>query len=341
MTALAPYTRQLVDWIELPSNTGEEAAYTDALARALRHVGFDVELQEVAPGRHNVFARAGRPEVLFCTHLDTVPPHFGSRVADGFVFGRGACDAKGQAAAMLEAGRRLLAAGERRFGYLFTIGEERDSIGAKVADRALDDPAFRDRWQPRYTIIGEPTGGRFVRSHKGLFYARLEAVGVMGHSSQDVGPSAIHELVRAAHRVLDIELGHDSELGPGTMNLGLIEGGLAPNVVAPEAHCDLLVRIVEEPNVVAERVKRCLGAHVQLATPITNYGPQRFHVPEGETSISVAFGTDAPHMRRFGTPLLFGAGAILDAHTPDEKVALTDLEACAARHVALVADLLH
>jgi acetylornithine deacetylase len=339
-TRVQRFVRDLVDWIELPSTTGAEADYANELARVLRAEGFDVELQEAAPGRTNVFARAGRPEVLFCTHLDTVPPHIGSRVADGFVFGRGACDAKGQAAAMLEAGRRLLAAGERRFGYLFTVGEERDSIGAKVADRALDDPAFRDRWQPRYTIVGEPTGNRFVRGHKGLFYARLEAAGVMGHSSQAVGPSAIHELVRATARILELGFGDDPDLGQGTLNVGTIGGGLATNVVAPHATCELLARIVEEPKVVEARIRGCLGPHVALSAPNANYPPVRFHVPAGEPSIAVAFGTDAPHMRRFGTPLLFGAGAILDAHTEGEKVGLAELEACAGRHVALVRELL-
>lgn len=334
------YASDLVDWIELASTTGEEADYADALARTLRAAGFDVELQEVAPGRANVFARAGRPQVLFCTHLDTVPPHFGARVADGFVFGRGACDAKGQASAMVEAGRRLLAAGERRFGYLFTVGEERDSIGAKTAQRALDDPAFRDRWCPTHTIVGEPTGNRFVRGHKGLFHARLDAVGVMGHSSQDIGPSAIHELVRASARLLEIDMGEDRDLGRGSLNLGLIRGGLATNVVAPEASCDLLARIVEEPAVVEARLRSCLGAHVHMTVPHANYAPVRFLVPDDEPSISVAFGTDAPHMRGFGTPLLFGAGAILDAHTLGEKVALADLERCAVRHVTLVQRLL-
>ncbi len=340
MSGVQPYVRDLLDWIELDSTTGAEAAYADALAVALRRAGFDVELQAVAPGRSNVFARAGRPDVLFCTHLDTVPPYFGSRIADGYVFGRGACDAKGQAAAMLEAGRRLLAAGEQRFGFLFTVGEERDSVGAKTAEAALDDPAFRDAWAPRYTIVGEPTGNRFARGHKGLFYARLEAAGVMGHSSQAVGPSAVHELVRAAARVLDVPLAEDPELGPGTLNIGTIAGGLATNVVAPHATCELLARIVEPPSAVEARVRAVLGPHVRLSAPSANYGPVRFHVPDGEPSIAVAFGTDAPHLRRFGTPLLFGAGAILDAHTEGEKVGLQELDACAARHVELARELL-
>lgn len=331
--------RDLVDWIELPSTTGAEADFADALARALAAAGFDVELQHAAPGRPNVFARAGRPEVLYCTHLDTVPPHFGARVAGGYVFGRGACDAKGQAAAMVEAGRRLLARGERRFGFLFTVGEERDSVGAKVANRALEDPAFRDRWQPRFTVVGEPTGNRFARGHRGLFYARLEASGVMGHSSQDVGPSAIHELVRAAGRVLDTDLGDDPVLGRATVNLGTIEGGLATNVVAPRATCELLARIVDAPEVVEARLRGCLGPHVAMQAPNANYGPVRFHVPPGEESATVAFGTDAPHLGRFGTPVLFGCGAILDAHTEGEKVGFGELEACAARHVRLFEEL--
>lgn len=327
--------RQLVDWIEIPSVTGDEADYADALGRALTAKGFDVELQEVAPGRSNLLARAGRPEVVFCTHLDTVPPYFGSRTDADFVYGRGSCDAKGQAAAMLAAGERLLAAGEDRIGFLFTVGEEIDSIGAAHANAHLAEP-----WAPRWVIVGEPTNNSFVAGHKGIFKARLVAQGVAGHSSQDVGPSAVHELVGCCARLVRDAWGEHPLLGPGTLNIGQISGGVAPNVVAEHAEAEVLVRAVEAPEVVEGRLRGHLGAHVTLARTAKAYAPVEFHVPEGEASIVVAFGTDAPHMPEWGTPLLFGAGSILDAHTDHEKVGKGELVDCVLRHERTVRALL-
>lgn len=328
-------TRALVDWIEIPSVTGGEADYADALSRALAAEGFDAELQEVEPGRANLLARAGSPRVVFCTHLDTVPPFFGSRTADGFVFGRGSCDAKGQAVAMLEAGRRLLKAGVTDFGFLFTVGEEVDSIGAAFADRHLADP-----WRPEHVVIGEPTDNTYVAGHKGIYKAKLCAHGVRGHSSQDVGPSAVHELVASLQALIASEWGDHALFGKGTLNVGQVKGGVAANVVAGEAEAEVLIRTVEEPAAVERRLRSLIGPHVELEAQYKAYAPVAFHVPEGAPSKVVAFGTDAPHMPSWGTPVLFGAGSILDAHTADEKVAKEDLAAAALEYERLVTRLL-
>lgn len=325
----------LVEWIEIPSVTGEERDYGDALVRRLTALGFDCERQELGPGRFNVLARAGAPRVVFCTHLDTVPPYFGSRQDADFVYGRGSCDAKGQAVCMIEAGRQLLADGVTDFGFLFTAGEEVDSAGAKLADARLAEP-----WRPRHVVIGEPTGNRFVRGHKGLLKATLHARGVAGHSSQDVGPSAVHELARCACRLLDSSWGQHEVFGPGTLNIGEIHGGVAANVVADSARAEVLVRTVEEPTVVTARLEALLGGHVSLGEEAKAYAPVEFEVPAGEEAEVVAFGTDAPHMPRWGKPLLFGPGAILDAHTDGEKVGKRELADAVARHVRTVRDLL-
>ena len=335
MTAAPELGRRLVDFIEVPSVTGDEGDYGDALARDLEGRGFAVERQEVSPGRFNVLARAGAPEVVFCTHLDTVPPFFGSTVDREFVHGRGACDAKGQAVAMVGAAEQLLRDGEDRIGLLFTVGEEVTSDGAIAANKRLADP-----WRPRFTVVGEPTGSRFVRAGKGVFHAEICAHGRAGHSSQDIGPSAVHELVHALERVLAAEWGHLEGVGPGTMNIGTLEGGVAANVVAAEARASILGRTVLSPQQVQERLLACLGEHVELHVSENLYGPVRFHVPEGEESIVVAFGTDAPHLPAWGQPLLFGPGEILDAHTPHEKVGLRDLEAAEARLVGVARELL-
>jgi len=327
--------RELADWIEIPSVTGEEGDYGDALQHALERRGFSVERQSVGPGRFNLLARAGRPEVVFCTHLDTVPPFFPSRMDRTHLHGRGACDAKGQVAAMLSAAEQLLARGEDRIGFLLTVGEEVDSDGAAFADLHRQAP-----WPGRFVIIGEPTDNRFVRAHKGIVKAHLKACGVAGHSSQSCGPSAIHELVGVCSRLLSTEWGHDDVLGPGTLNLGTIEGGVASNVVAPAAQAELMVRTVEPSEQVLERVRGLLGEHVHLDLTAKATEPVRFEVPPGEDSQVVAFGTDAPHLTHWGKPILFGCGSILDAHTDHEKVEMRAVEQCAARHVQTVLELL-
>lgn len=332
---LSAIEQALRDWIEIPSVTGEELDYSEALARALTARGFDVERQEVEPGRSNLLARAGRPEVVFCTHLDTVPPFFGSRIDGDHVHGRGACDAKGQAAAMLFAGEALLRAGEDRVGFLFTVGEETVSDGAKVANARLAEP-----WAPRYVVIGEPTGSRFVRGHKGLYHGCLHAHGVAGHSSLTSGPSAIHELLRAGVNILDADWGHHELFGPATVNLGTVHGGVASNVIADEAQMSFLLRAVTEPEDVERRMAALLGEHVELRPEGNAYGPIEFYVPPGEPEELVAFGTDAPHMPAWGQPLLYGAGSISDAHTDHEKVGRQELAACVQRHVQTVQDLL-
>ncbi|MCE9594712.1 MAG: M20/M25/M40 family metallo-hydrolase [Planctomycetes bacterium] len=329
------WIRSLRDWVEIPSVTGSENHYADALSRALETKGFAVERQIVAEGRFNVLARAGEPRVVFCTHLDTVPPWFGSREDDEFVHGRGSCDAKGPAVAMLAAAEELLAEGEDRIGFLFTVGEETDSAGAAAANARLADP-----WRPAFTIVGEPTENRFVGAHKGVFKARLVAHGVAGHSSQNVGPSAIHELVHAASRLLATNFGHHPLLGPGTLNLGTLEGGVAANVVADRASATLLLRAVEAPETSERRIRECLSEHVELELVMKNYGPTEFHVPAGETPIPVAFGTDAPHLGKWGRPLLYGPGRILDAHTNHERLSKRSLELAVATYAKTARELL-
>lgn len=324
----------LADWIDIPSITGDEAAYGDAAARALADEGFAVERQEVAPGRFNVLARAGDPEVVFCTHLDTVPPFIGPSQKDGAMYGRGSCDAKGQALAMLHAARALLKSGEDRIGFLLTVGEETDSFGAARANALQTEP-----WKPRYTLVGEPTDNTFVRGHKGLVKCVLRGRGVAGHSSQPIGPSAIHELVGALERLLRADWGDDPRFGRGTLNVGRIAGGVAHNVVASEATADLLLRIVEDPEAVRARIRGLLGEHVALEGG-EGYAPVGFHVPAGKDSMAVSFGTDAPYLSRWGTPLLYGPGSIKDAHTAGEKLLRRSFDQAVAEHARTVRELL-
>ncbi len=329
------WIRLLRDWVEIPSVTGGENDYADALSRELVAKGFAVEHQVVGAKRCNVLARSGTPRVVFCTHLDTVPPWFGSREDAEFVHGRGSCDAKGPALAMLMAAEKLLAEKIDSIGFLFTVGEETDSAGAVLANAKLAEP-----WHPEFTIVGEPTENRFVGAHKGVFKAKLVAHGVAGHSSQNVGPSAVHELVHVVERLLATRFGTHALLGPGTLNIGEFHGGVAANVVADRAEASLLLRAVEPPEVSERRIRESLNDHVELALVFKNYGPTEFVVPDGEQPIPVAFGTDAPHLSRWGKPLLFGPGRILDAHTDHERVSKRALADAATIYAKTARELL-
>lgn len=326
---------RLCDLVAIPSVTGDEKDYGDALARELEALGLGVERQELAPGRFNVLARGANPRVVFCTHLDTVPPFFGPRLEREAVHGRGSCDAKGPALAMIEAARSLLKDGEDRIGFLFTCAEETDSAGAALANAKLAEP-----WRPAFTIVGEPTENRFAGAHKGVYKAELVAHGVAGHSSQNVGPSAVHELVHTIEKLLATDWGRHALLGPGTLNFGTISGGVAANVVADRAIASLLLRAVEPPETTERKLCACLSPHVELMKPYKSYGPIEFHVPHGHEPIPVAFGTDAPHLGRWGKPLLYGPGRILDAHTDHELVTKRSFEQAVADYTTTARELL-
>jgi acetylornithine deacetylase len=223
---------------------------------------------------------------------------------------------------MIEAAARLLASGERRFGFLLTVGEETDGGGAQHANRVTSE-----RWRPRFTLIGEPTDNRFIRGGKGVFKGTLKAHGVASHSSRPLGPSAVHELVGTLHALLAESWGTHAIFGQGTLNIGLIQGGVASNVVAPQASASVMVRVVEEPARVEARIRARLGEHVEFVAE-KSYGPIEFHVPDAHAAGApvVAFGTDAPWLSRFGQPLLYGPGSIDDAHTDHERITRESFE---------------
>jgi len=324
----------LLDWIHIESISGNEGDYGDALVRRLEAEGLGVKRQELEPGRFNVLARGRDPLVVFCTHIDTVPPWFGGERKGDVITGRGSCDAKGPALAMIEAGRRLLASGEDRIGYLFTVAEETDGSGAQHAEAERTED-----WRPRFTIVGEPTENRFCRGGKGVYKCDLHAKGVGGHSSEPIGPSAVHELVHAIHRLLSDGWGRHAVFGEGTINFGRIDGGLAANVVAPHASATVLVRAVEEPEVVEARIRKHLGEHVELIST-KSYGPVEFVVPEGEDGPVIAFGTDAPYLSSWGQRLLYGPGSISDAHTAHEKITAGSFDQAVADYERVARELL-
>ena len=307
-------TRQL---IKIESISGNEAGVVNFLADYLDKLGFDVTLQEAEANRPNLYAKRGEPDVVLSTHTDTVPPYVELREDDQHIYGRGACDTKGLMAAMLKASEALIAENINDFGVLLLVGEENGSVGAKVAN------AIPNRC--KYLINGEPTESKLALGSKGAMRAILKAEGRAAHSAYPhMGESAIHKLLDVLADVRRTELPEDETLGATTVNIGLISGGVAANVIPPAAQAELMFRVVSS----AEALKKILEEVVANRVAI-DFGfqcdPVFMEKLEGFETAVVAFTTDIPALTNWGKPLLFGPGSILDAHTSGEKIVKRDI----------------
>jgi acetylornithine deacetylase len=323
-------TRALVD---LDSTTGEEAGTGRLLCRLLDDRGYHVRQQPVAGDRFNVYATLGSdPQVVFSTHYDCVPPFYPSRIEGGVLVGRGACDAKGIAAAQMAAVERLRQRGETRVGLLFVVGEERGSDGARVANE-LAPPTVR------FLVNGEPTDNRLGIATRGILRVRLVASGRAAHSSfPELGESAIDKLLDALMVVRGLQFPEDVELGRTHYTVGLIDGGVAPNVVSPHATAELMFRIVGE----AKPVRDALDVVEGLVTieHVLEVPAMRMHRVSGFETAVFPYTTDVPLLTRWGQPLLIGPGSIHVAHTDHEHVSIDELRQSVDIYEALALRLL-
>jgi len=312
-------TRALVD---IESTTNHEKNVGDYLFARLsalaQNSNGQIERMSAEPNRDNLFASWDEPVVTLSTHMDTVPPYFASGEDEQFIFGRGACDAKGIIAAMVAAAERLLAAGTRNFGLLFVVGEERNSAGAKAA-------AAEPRGS-RFLINGEPTENQLALGSKGALRYEITARGRLAHSAYpELGQSAIYTLLDVLQEIRGIALPEDPLLGRSTLNIGTIGGGRAPNVVADQAEAEVMFRTVGDPaglrQAVASAVRGRAEAREVLHTPAI-----RLNQFNGLPTTVVAFTTDIPSFHgAWGQPFLIGPGSIHVAHTAEERVAKKEL----------------
>lgn len=335
-------TKQLVD---IDSTTYHEGACGEFLSSYLSAQSWSVERQDVpqpepakTPGggsgpRFNVFASTPgvTPDVVFSTHMDTVPPFLGPCREDAQnLYGRGVCDAKGIIAAQIAAAERLRA-GRLPVGLLFVVGEERDSAGAKVAN---ENPRGS-----RFLINGEPTDNCLALASKGCLRVELFAHGKMAHSAYpELGDSAINKLLEALHAIQELQLPVVEGIGDTTLNVGLISGGRAPNVIADKAEAHLLVRLVGPAAPIREAIERaCAGlceVEFSLELPFV-----QMRALEGFDTMVAKFTTDIPSLTNWGEPFLLGPGSIHVAHTPDERIAKQEILDCVELYVKLAKQL--
>ena len=320
--------------IDIDSTTGRETEVAQWLADWLRTHEYRVTEQAVDGGRFNLFATLGDPRVVFSTHLDCVPPFLASSEERGVLYGRGACDAKGIIAAQLVAVERLRAAGEERAGLLFVVGEERGSDGARAANTIAPDS--------RYLIDGEPTDNRLGLATRGLLRVKLKAHGRAAHSSHpELGDSAIERLVNAIVALRAVELPVDPVLGRTFYSVGLISGGVAPNVIPAEAEAEVAFRSVGAARDVTAALDAldALDGTVQAEQILEIPPAMLMTVPGFETAV-FPFTTDVPFLSAWGRPLLLGPGSVQVAHTDEEHVRIDDLHTAIDHYVRLATTLL-
>lgn len=325
-------TRELV---ALETPTGNEGPGVALLAGLLRKLGYQVTLQPVTPGRDNLYAFREAPEVVFSTHLDCVPPYVPLREDETHLHGRGTCDAKGLAAAMVAAAERLAARGERRIGLLFVVGEENGSDGAQIAHELGP--------KGRFLINGEPTENRLSIGQKGSLKVVLEASGRAAHSAYpDEGKSALTPLLDTLNRLRALALPTDPMLGPSTLNIGVIHGGVAPNVIPPSARAELLVRLVGPSGPYQEMIAACVEPGVVVTFPTElPFFKNTVAPPAGWDTTVVSYASDLPFLKDWGRGYQLGPGTIRVAHTSAEQIAKAELLEGVRLYEKLAWDLIH
>jgi acetylornithine deacetylase len=311
---LLAFARALID---IDSTTGREQGVASFLTWQLRELGWHVDEQPLADGRCNVIARTGTPRVVLSTHFDCVPPFFPSRVEGDTLYGRGSCDAKGILAAQVAAAEHARQAGRTDVGLLFVAGEERGSDGAKAANT----------WPATSTVLinGEPTDNRLGAATKGVYRARLTATGRAAHSSlPDLGESAIEKMLDALVALREVDWPRDALFGVTNYSVGLISGGVAPNVIPAHATAELMFRTVGDFRDVRDQLADAVGTLASVEDVLVVPPVKLRTVPGFDTAV-FAYTTDVPFLDRWGAPLLLGPGSITVAHTDAEHVRITEL----------------
>ena len=316
--------------LSVDSTSGRERELSELLARRLEAPS--LERFEVGDGTENLLFSWGEPSVVFCTHMDTVPPYIPPTFLEDRVCGRGACDAKGQIFAMYSACKALETSGCSGFGLLLLSGEETGSWGAKAfAKTPLRAP---------FLIVGEPTENRMVSRSKGTKSFGLRFKGEPFHSGYpEFGVSAVDLFIDFMNdlRAFVKNLSFRPSEASGeilTCNVGLLHSDNPQNVLSPELTCRIYFRTTAETD---EAVTEWM-ARPRERVEVTPYGgdaPAEYVTLPGFESAPAAFGSDAPHLTNFGHKIICGPGSIRFAHRDDEHVLLSDLAAAVDLYVAM------
>lgn len=352
-------TELFLEMLDKDSTSGMEAGFADFLAGRLQTPSCRVETYEVGDGTRNLLFSWGKPQVVFCTHLDTVPPYIPPVVSeeegDTVFHGRGTCDAKGQIFAMYEACRELEAKGYDGFGLLLLAGEETGSFGAK---------AFREQHPgAEWVIVGEPTDNCMASASKGTKAFEVTFEGKAFHSGYpQYGLSAIEMFSDFMNALRSIVFPKDDVLGDTTWNVGRLISDNPQNILSDRLTCRVYFRTTFESDEMVCNVMRNMageGARLRFGRRMVQDGadivskdvavwqkcmsvkalggdtPTMYDTLEGFPAKPVAFGSDAPQLTNFRRKILCGPGSILVAHRPEENITLADLETAKDNYVRM------
>jgi acetylornithine deacetylase len=324
-------TRELID---IPSVSGEEFQIGTSIGDLLVRLGYHVEAQDISDERSNIIATtAAPPRVVLSTHMDTVPPFIASSEDEEFIYGRGACDAKGIIAAQIAAAEKLRAEGVNGIGLLFTVDEEVTSGGAKVAN---EHPLASSC---EYLINGEPTDNQLAVGTKGSLHATISTTGRAAHSAYpEAGESAIEKLLDVLHDLRQLDWPGDEVFGETTCNIGIISGGKRANVIADSAEATLLLRLAVDSTRAQPILENAIAGRATIDYK-SGHNPVRLSTVDGFESMVARFTTDIPYLSNWGKPFLIGPGSILVAHTAHERVSKCELLKAVNLYVDLVKSL--
>jgi acetylornithine deacetylase len=318
--------------ISIETITGNEGVIVSFLKRYLSEIGFNVSFDEVSGNRYNMFAVADEPYIVFSSHLDTVAPYIPFSEDDAFLYGRGACDAKGIIAAMIKAAESLIGEGIQHIGLLFVVGEEKGSDGAKKAN------VLKNRC--RYFINGEPTENRLAIGSKGAIRFEVQVSGKSAHSAcQERGENAIEKLVDILQDFRRYSFPDHPLLGNTTVNIGTIGGGMLANVVPDRASAELMVRSVVDTATMKNIIEHIVDSRGEIRFHF-ECDPVLLESIKGLETTVVSYTTDIPLMTHWGKPFLLGPGSISDAHTPHERISKAQLREAVPLYCRLVKQLL-
>ena len=328
LTDVVAVTRGLVD---IDSTTGREGDCVQWMATLLGDAGYGVVEQVVEGARRNIYAAVGKADVVLSTHLDCVPPFFPSHLDGDTLYGRGSCDAKGIAACQVAAVEALRRAGISNVGLLFVVGEERGSDGAKAAQALASGSKF--------LVNGEPTDNRLGIGTRGALRYNLRAKGRAAHSSfPELGESAIEKLIDALVMMRTMDMPDHPVLGRTHYTVGLIKGGVAPNVIPFEAEAEVMFRTVAGVDELRKMMARL--APLVTVEEILDVPPVIMPTVPGFDTATFPYTTDIPFLSNWGTPLLYGPGSIHVAHTDNEHVTIAHLTRAVDDYVTLAKHLL-
>ncbi len=316
----------LQDLIEIQSYSGEEKQALDFLVNLFEKFNWRSEIIPNPNSIQNylILVSFGQPEIIFTTHVDVVPAkseQFQARIINDQIFGRGANDAKGILVSMIAACRQLELAGMNNFGLLVVFEEETSSAGSELAGRVLKNRGIK------YLVNGEPTEGKLAVGHKGIVSFTLTCVGLNAHSGYpELGVDANRQLIEIANELYQADFGSDLNLGPTTINLGVIAGGTAHNIIADQAELQAIIRVATSAEVVQHQIIKIVGSRGKLKFHnIQN--PISLNVLDGFETMSVAYYTDLPNLLMLGAKgFLYGPGNISRAHTDQEFIYISEIE---------------